>query len=125
VVEYWAAGLTWGYGTDMIGTHVCRAGLPAAGDRAVLARAAGPSWSAKDIGILALRQEVAVLRRANPKPRVTWTDRAVLAAFGRIMPKGLRTRRIMHPGTLLRSLTPAPRSGEVAPAQAAGPPSGF
>jgi Rhodopirellula transposase DDE domain len=41
VVEYWAAGLTWGYGTDMIGTRVCRAGLPAAGDRAVLARAAG------------------------------------------------------------------------------------
>ena len=42
VVEYWAAGLTWGYGVGMIGTHVCRAGLPAAGDDAVLARAAAP-----------------------------------------------------------------------------------
>jgi hypothetical protein len=31
-----------GHGTDMISTHVCRAGVPAAGDRAVLARAAGP-----------------------------------------------------------------------------------
>jgi putative transposase len=65
---------------------------------ALLAR----SSSAKDVEILALRHEVAVLRRANPKPRVTWTDRAVLAALGRIMPKGLRTRRIVHPGTLLR-----------------------
>src|ERR1700751_920960 len=34
--------LTWAYGVGMIGTHMCRAGLPAAGDRAVLARAAGP-----------------------------------------------------------------------------------
>src|ERR1039457_4716440 len=42
VVEYWAAGLTWAYGIGMISTRVCRAGLPAAGDRAVLARAAGP-----------------------------------------------------------------------------------
>src|SRR5579872_2541573 len=29
VVEYWAAGLTWGYGADMISIHVCRAALPA------------------------------------------------------------------------------------------------
>src|SRR5690348_16343826 len=42
LVEYWAAGLTWGYGTDMIGTHVSRAGVPAAGAGAVLARVAGP-----------------------------------------------------------------------------------
>jgi hypothetical protein len=42
VIEYSAAGLTWAYGADMIGTHVCLPGLPAAGDRAVLARAAAP-----------------------------------------------------------------------------------
>jgi hypothetical protein len=42
VVEYWATGLTWGYGIGMIGIRVCHAGLPAAGDRAVLAGAAGP-----------------------------------------------------------------------------------
>ena len=42
VVEYWASGLTWGYGADMIGIHACCTGLPAAGNRAVLARAAGP-----------------------------------------------------------------------------------
>ena len=65
---------------------------------ALLARSSSP----KDVEILALRHEVAVLRRANPRPRMSWTDRAVLAALTRIMPKGLRARRIVTPGTLLR-----------------------
>jgi hypothetical protein len=65
---------------------------------ALLAR----SSAAKDVEILALRHEVAVLRRTNPTPRVSWTDRAVLAALARIMPTGLRARRVVTPGTLLR-----------------------
>lgn len=51
---------------------------------ALLAR----SSSAKDVEILALRHEAAVLRLASPRLRMSWAGRAVLAALARIMPRG-------------------------------------
>jgi hypothetical protein len=42
---------------------------------------------------------VAVLRRTNPGPCLGWTDRAVLAALSLLLPKTLRSCRIVTPAT--------------------------
>ena len=59
---------------------------------------------AKDAGILLLRHQVAVLQRQARTPRLSWADRAIVAALARLLPGGHRRnlRLIVSPRTLLR-----------------------
>jgi putative transposase len=64
---------------------------------ALLAR----SDASKEVEILVLRHEIAVLRRQVAHPKPDWADRGMIAALTRLLPRHLRVHRIVTPGTLL------------------------
>src|SRR4051812_18467699 len=64
----------------------------------------GRSSTAKDVEILMLRHQLAVVQRVHPRPRLSWTDRAVMAALLRMVSKQQRSRLalLVTPRSVLR-----------------------
>jgi putative transposase len=58
--------------------------------------------AAKDLEILVLRHQLGVLRRQIPRPRLEPTDRALLAAISRVLPRARWSCFFVTPETLLR-----------------------
>ena len=59
------------------------------------------SAKAKEIEILVLRHELAVLRRQHPRPRLQSKDRALLAALSRHLSRARWSVFVVKPETLL------------------------
>ena len=57
---------------------------------------------AKDVELLALRHEIAVLRRQVHRPLLQPTDRVVFAALSRLLPRSRWPIFFVTPATLLR-----------------------
>ena len=81
------------------------------------------SDTANEIEILVLRHQLAVLQRRTPRPRISWSDRAVIAALARLLPVRRRHGFLVTPATILswhrqlvrrRWTTPGSRPGRPA-----------
>jgi hypothetical protein len=62
----------------------------------------GRTVDVKDIELLVLRPQLEVLRRQVERPRLRASDRALLAAAGRLLPPARRQGLLVTPQTLLR-----------------------
>jgi putative transposase len=60
------------------------------------------SDAANEIETFVLRHQLAVLQRRTPRPRFSWTDRAVIAALVRPLPARRRLGLLVTPSTILR-----------------------
>jgi putative transposase len=60
------------------------------------------SDTTKEIEILVLRHQLAVLQRRTPRPRISWNDRAMIAALARLLPARRRRGFLVTPATILR-----------------------
>jgi putative transposase len=58
--------------------------------------------AAKDLEILVLRHQLAVLRRQTARPKLQPADRALLAAVSRVLPRSRWSCFLVRPETLLR-----------------------
>lgn len=59
------------------------------------------STADKDVEILVLRHQIAILRRQTGRPRVSWADRALIAALVRRLPRPRRLGFLATPATIL------------------------
>jgi hypothetical protein len=60
------------------------------------------STDAKEVEILVLCHQLAILRRQHPRPRLQPKDRALLAAFSRLLPRSRWSIFVVRPETLPR-----------------------
>src|SRR5713226_2402341 len=92
-------GRLFGYAGGLVFLSVCYVVL-----RRVLQLAAlrFRSNDLKELEIVVLRHELAILRRRTRRPALTWTDRLFLTAASRFLPRTRWRSFIITPATLLR-----------------------
>jgi hypothetical protein len=82
--------------------HGSTPALPDLQSTSRLAHTAQPGIGIKNLELLVLRHQVAVLRSTSPKPRLDWADRALFATLIQRLPAALRGYRLVTPARVLR-----------------------